>query len=138
MKYLSIIDPHTHLRGGEYETYHFLKQALRDAEKVGICAILEMPNPTPHLTSWKTIAPRIKECDKYRGNIFHGIHIGLTGNGKQVQKAIELAKSSQRRSETIWKKRVMSDKTFYVHSTGDMGIVNESTQKRNWKHSNHK
>ena len=133
MSYLSPYDGHVHLRGEEYAEHNFLKLAFLDALAVGLCGLTEEPNPKPHLIDWKAIEPRIKEVDHYRGEIFHGMNIGLTHNRDQVIKAIKLAKKSQESAENLWEKRIVGDKTYYVDSTGNMGIKNNDEQLRNWK-----
>ena len=119
-----IIDPHVHLRGEEYQGQEFLRKGFRDAKVVGIQALLEMPNPDPQLTSEKICNDRIGYVDLIRDGIYHGINIGLTDDIEQVKSALELVESSS---------RITADKVFYVHSTGNMGILDEDVQREIWK-----
>ncbi|MCD6343254.1 MAG: hypothetical protein J7L76_05670 [Spirochaetaceae bacterium] len=58
------IDPHVHLRGGEYESHkETLSHGFLTAWKSGLSGVFEMPNTTPPLTSEKTIAARIKAAE---------------------------------------------------------------------------
>jgi dihydroorotase len=121
--YASPIDPHVHLRGTEYET-DFLSLGFKHAKEVDLCAVLEQPNPTPNLTGDHIIAQRLSQAYDVKGEIFHGIHIGITTDLDQVTNAL----FSVQRSNLV-----TADKTFYVHSTGNMGILDEDVQKEIWK-----
>ena len=125
VKYLMPIDPHVHLRGEEYPNHNFLEPGFRDAQNVGLAAILEQPNPTPWLITEETIKTRKEKVQRVRGKIYHGIHIGLTNDLAQVASALELVMSG--------KYGLVSDKTFYVHSTGNMGILDPEIQRRMWR-----
>ena len=47
---LSPFDPHVHLRGMEYPSIAYLRQGIFDAQAVGLCGMMEMPNPSPPIT----------------------------------------------------------------------------------------
>src|SRR3989338_10994907 len=117
-----IIDPHVHLRGEEYKGYEFLRKGFSDAKVVGIQAMLEMPNPTPNLISYDVCKKRYDEVDLYQNGVFHGINIGLTDNMDQVKEMLSLVMRSREDRRRGNEGRITADKTFYVHSTGDMGI----------------
>ncbi len=131
MKYLSPLDPHVHLRGLEYQE-PFLDMALEDAEAVGLCALLEQPNPVPQLTSLVEIINRNRsfyehKTGKYSKNVFprlHGCHAGMTNDPLQVRDMI--------RAVMDGKTELNSIKTFYTHSTGNMGILDPEKQKFIW------
>lgn len=125
VKYISPIDPHVHLRGTEYLKNNFLKLGFQHARAVGLIAVLEQPNPEPQLIFQERVKSRLLQAEQFRGQIFHGIHIGLTNDENQVRKA--LMTSMQRAG------RIYSDKTFYVHSTGDMGILDQEYQRYLWQ-----
>jgi len=84
-----IIDPHVHLRGEEYNGQDFIMKGFQDAKILSIQAMLEMPNPDPQLTAYETCENRIREADIYRGEVYHGINIGLTNDIDQVRNALE-------------------------------------------------
>ncbi len=125
VEYLMPIDPHVHLRGKEYLNHNFLKLGSRDAKEVGLAAVLEQPNPTPWLINQETIQKRLDEASYYFSDIKHSIHIGLTNDLGQVRRALE---SIMERRESL-----ISDKTFYVHSTGNMGILGPNFQRKIWE-----
>ncbi|MEK6825557.1 MAG: hypothetical protein AABY00_02100 [Nanoarchaeota archaeon] len=124
VKYTSPILPHVHLRGKEYPEHNYLQLGFRDAKAVGAIAVLEQPNPTPNLIKEEPIRERIKQSEQYSGDIYHGIHIGLTNDLIQVEQAFTLAKE---RTSSI-----VGVKAFWVDSTGNMGIWNEEKQKEIW------
>ena len=124
VEYLAPIDPHVHLRGEEYPDHNFLIFGFRDAKMVGLAAVLEQPNPTPWLTSANIIRERLAKAEAYTGERYHGIHVGLTNNPEQVRHAMTCVNHLVGKSN--------SDKTFYVHSTGNMGILDEDLQKHIW------
>lgn len=123
VRYISPIDSHVHLRGEEYET-NFAKLGFRDARAVGICGLIEQPNTKPELISLLAVKQRRKQIVKFVGNIRHKIHIGLTQDLEQVKTALELV-TQQRHG-------LVSDKTYYVNSTGNMGILNPNLQRKIW------
>lgn len=114
MRYINPIDPHVHLRGTEYET-DFWSLGLEDAAAVGLCALLEMPNCEPNIIDYLTYNER---RGRYTGELYHGIHVGLTNNMHENRKTLG------------W---CTSDKIFYTNSTGDMGILDPDVQEQIWK-----
>ena len=127
MKYVKPIDPHVHLRGDEYKEIGYLGRGFKDAEAVGLCAVLEMPNPVPQLTNQKECEDRLMRPATGQ-KVFHGINIGLTNDMEQVEKALELLQ--------LGFKTITADKVFYTHSTGNMGILDEDVQKEIWELKN--
>lgn len=123
----SFIDPHVHLRGREYPSHPMMRYGFDDAAAVGIIGLAEQPNPDPQLTSLDTISLRMKEAEghRQRTNVAHTIHMGLTNNLSQVREAFESVISR--------KHGLSSVKAFWVHSTGNMGILDEDIQENIWK-----
>lgn len=124
MKYVKPIDPHVHLRGEEYAGLDYMRHGFEDAKKVGLCAMLEMPNPVPQLTGPEAIDARIEAADVLRGDIFHGINAGLTNDLDQVR---NISKHAQIGG------RITALKIFFTHSTGNMGILDEDIQRKIWR-----
>ncbi len=132
MEYVTPIDPHVHLRGQEYPDHPFMKWAIEDADKVGLACMLEQPNPKPWLTTSTTILERYEAFGKLcvsmyeeaeiSGTIDHNCHVGLTTDFEQAVAAIQFAKLTGR-----------ALKIFFVHSTGDMGILDAGYQQWLWK-----
>ena len=122
VRYIKPIDPHVHLRGEEYPT-NYLELGFKDARAVGLAGLLEQPNPKPQLTSIDKIMTRLTEARRYSNGIHHSVHIGLTTDLTQVEHALGCVMSEE---------GIVADKTFYVHSTGNMGILDPELQRRIW------
>ena len=130
VRYLSPIDPHVHLRWNEYPNHDFMQWGFDDARAVGLRAVIEQPNTEPALTTFETISERIKLVDRFRRNVVHAIHIGLTPNLHQQRTAMALV---MLRGDVL--DRIVSTKTFYVRSTksGEIEIVDPDYQKYSWE-----
>lgn len=130
MKYLKPIDPHVHLRGEEYADYEYPFLAFQDGMAVGLQFIYEMPNCKPFLVDKGTLDGRFPELgwpmEDTEPPIGHGMHVGLTNDPEQVRNAFRLIIQEQ------FHDRVRADKTFYTHSTGNMGILDEDYQRQIW------
>jgi dihydroorotase len=124
MRYVKVIDPHVHLRGTEYDI-DFRRMAFEDAAACGVAHIIEQPNPTPKLIDTRTTSMCLEMTRGVRGAVGHSIHIGITNDIEQVRKAFEAVM----RNEC----GLVSDKMFYVNSTGNMGILDHDYQRRVWK-----
>ena len=121
---LRIIEPHVHFRGDEYPDHNFLELGFRDLKEIRAAAALEQPNPKPWLVDRDSVRGRRIQANMYRGAIHHGVHIGMTNDPQQVTYALDLLRLRETGSN--------SDKTFYTHSTGNMGILEEDRQKHIW------
>ena len=94
MGYLTPIDPHVHMRGKEYATIPYAEWAIRDADSVGLSAILEQPNPQPWLISDRTIMERDRQMTDLYNKLYeegsvsgvphYGAHIGMTTDFEQA------------------------------------------------------
>lgn len=124
MRFLSCIDPHVHLRGEEYKT-NFLEMAMYDAKKVGLLAVMEMPNPVPWLTTLESIENRMARVND-ESNVNHRVNPGLTNDHDQVKTILKAVMDD--------KFGMRSDKIFYTHSTGNMGILDPEYQEWIWKY----
>lgn len=124
IKYISPINPHAHLRGTEY-SQPFMEWGIEDAIKVGLCHIIEMPNPTPNLVEKEVIQNRSLEGAKLtKGRIGHSIHPGITNDPQQVVRILE---------EVISNQGLVSDKAYYAYSTGGMNLTNLDIQRWIWQ-----
>ncbi|MEK6898361.1 MAG: hypothetical protein AABX28_03320 [Nanoarchaeota archaeon] len=136
MRYLSPIDTHVHFRGEEYKTHtynemSFMELGFWDAVDVGLIAVIDMPNPTPNLTTQKIIDKRIEFADLHNprvNNLNYAVHAGLTNDLNQVR---TIATFVQHSRETGIE--VVALKEFFAHSTGDMGITDPEQQKAIWR-----
>ena len=127
VEYLRPIDSHVHLRWMEKKDHlHFLKLGFKHARAVGLCAVLEQGNTEPPMTDEKIINERIALVDKYRKRIYHGIHIPFTPNSTQQLEAMDLVMTLDN--------RIVSDKIFYVRSTGSgkIEIIDTEQQRQSW------
>jgi dihydroorotase len=126
-----MIDPHAHLRDWKQESKETVKHGLSVAYRAGLDAVFEMPNTDPALTSKKVITERIALADRAMKDlkeeagantfsIFHGIFAGITDDANQIGDVVSLWKESD---------RVIGLKMFAGHSTGNMGITDESQQR---------
>lgn len=136
MTHLKPIDAHIHGRGSEYDT-DYLRLAMEDALAVGLCHVIEMPNPKPWLTTRELCDERHERWIKLQKalereysditahghtvneRIGHGVHVGLTTDFEQVKAALSWCRS---------------DKVFYSHSTGNLGLLDPDRQKAIWRH----
>lgn len=118
MKYIAPIDPHVHLRGSEYQE-DYLSWGLDDAKQVGLVGVIEMPNPQPFLTTNEAISERMNHVTYLNKGIEHRVHVGLTNDTKQI--------------EDVLRSNPVSDKIFYTHSTGNMGLLDHDLQKWIWQ-----
>ena len=127
VSYISPIDPHVHLRGEEYSNVKpsFLELGFRDAKEVGLIGVLEQPNPRPELINRSRIKNRFQEVSAFSRGVYHGVHIGMTDNLDQVMETLFVVKNGDT--------GLNSDKTFYTHSTGNMGILDHHMQRRIWE-----
>ena len=127
--YTRPIDPHVHLRGSEYKT-DFLRIGLQHAADCELSCVLEQPNPVPQLISPLVIARRnhLAEeimVDEDISGLEHHCHIGLTTRPAQVEMALKAAKNREH--------GIRAAKAFWVHSTGDMGLLDPEYQKKVWE-----
>ncbi len=125
MKYISPIDPHVHARWTENPDNH-LKLIHEQAKAVGLCAIMEMPNTTPTLTTIDSIHKRLEMVTNLQSRVRHYIHIGMTTDLNQVRSALQVI---QERAF----KQVVADKIFYTNSTGNTGLLDPDLQNEIWK-----
>lgn len=128
MQYLKICDPHVHLRGQEYPNHEYMVMAAQDCKAVGICAIAEMPNPKPWITSQSVAVERNKKWKQipWAEGIEHYCHVAMTTDADQTEGALRVAMCDKRST------RILGDKTFYSHSTGALGILDPSLQRWLW------
>lgn len=129
MRYTNPIDPHVHLRGDEYDV-NYASMALTDAAAVGLAGLIEMPNCKPFLTDRAAIVARLRHIRHLsyqvlgQRELFHGIHPGITTGLHQMGATlVDVA--------TEWS-GLSSDKIFYTHSTGNMGILDPELQREIW------
>lgn len=119
-----MIDPHVHLRDWGQQDRETLQHGISCAAAAGIDALFEMPNTDPVLTSAELIEKRIfdaREAVERAGVRMHyGLYAGLTSDPEQRARMIE--------THSRLFPAVIGFKLFAGHSTGHMGITEESAQ----------
>lgn len=123
MKMLRPIDPHVHLRGIEYEQ-PFAQMAFEDADKVGLYALGEMPNPTPNLITSGLLSQRHHTLASIKRDVKLMQHMGTTTDPALTVDAFRFA---------LTRTSCGAVKAFFSHSTGNMGILAEHDQRNIWK-----
>lgn len=116
-----MIDPHVHLRDWNQSAKETLEHGLKVAYESGLCAVFEMPNTDPVLTSRESIKKRIALADKSSIPIFHALYAGITSNTEQIEEVVIAHEELSL--------RVVGLKMFAGHSTGNMGIIKEEEQQ---------
>lgn len=119
-----MIDPHVHLRDWKQKDKETVAHGLRVAKAAGITRVFDMPNTNPPLTDRATVLDRLSLGSAEARKLGMGYHVyaGLTGDLAQVVAMARL------RDELF--PLVVGLKMFLAHSTGNMGLVDEETQRR--------
>jgi dihydroorotase len=121
-----MMGPHFHLRGWEQRHKDPLEHALIIVDRVGYDWISEMPNTDPALTSRDLVVRRIREAEEIISRlelkVKHSLYVGLTADPRQIEEAFQLYKELF--------PHVIGFKMFAGQSTGNMGIIKESEQRR--------
>ncbi|PIN89028.1 hypothetical protein COU60_05125 [Candidatus Pacearchaeota archaeon CG10_big_fil_rev_8_21_14_0_10_34_76] len=128
VKYTRPIDGHVHLRWLEH-SIPFALFAFQDAATVGYKALVEQVNTDPPLISLDMIRARKAYIDLVKKqaraeDILHKSYIGMTDDEGQVKTALRAVIDNP--------DLIAGDKTFYVHSTANMGLLRNRIWVRNW------
>src|SRR3989338_1188098 len=118
------IDPHVHFRDGPQSYKETVKHGLHVAERAGMSAVFDMPNPRPALTNYDAISRRIELAEAADSPVWYGFYIGMTSDEKQIEEAIRLYEMFD---------RAICFKMFAGHSTENMGIIEKPVQRRVYK-----
>lgn len=122
---MSMIDPHVHLRDWNQKDKETLSHGLMVAKKAGFSHVFDMPNTNPALTNRDAIIERLADAGdvvrKIKGMHYH-LYAGLTGDMDQVKAMVDVY------NELF--PLVVGLKLFAGHSTGNMGILDEETQRK--------
>jgi dihydroorotase len=129
-----MIDPHVHLRDWSQKHKETVRHGIEIAWLAGLDGFFEMPNTDPALTSGDRIVERIDLASdairelkrKYPDfNFFHGLYVGITADPVQIREVLNLYDAL-----FSW---IIGAKTFFGHSTQNMGIIEEEEQRRVWQ-----
>ena len=124
-----MIDGHVHLRDWEEKDKETIEHGMRVGLMCGFDTFLDMPNTKPSLTTKENALKRIEdgkkaiETLKKEGlSVNYSIFLGLTKSEEQIREMVELHSSLF--------PLVCGLKLFLSQSTGNMGITEESEQRR--------
>ncbi len=113
------IDPHVHFRDGPQSYKETVKHGLSVAERAGMTAVFDMPNPDPPLTSYDAVAKRIELAESADSPVWYGVYVGVTAGEKQIEEAVRLYDMFD---------SVIGIKMYAGHSTGNMGLITRPEQ----------
>ena len=116
------IDSHVHLRDFNQQYKETIKHGLSVARDSGIDAVFDMPNTNPPITSRDLVLERLRIAkDANVPEVFYGLYLGLTGNTEQIKQSVDVYRE--------FFPRVVGMKLYAGHSVGDLGVVNEESQR---------
>ena len=88
-----MIDTHVHFRDWDEKDKETLRHGIEVAYRAGLDGAFEQCNTKPALISRDMIEKRIEEADQVINvlgiDFFHGIHVGLTGDPKQIEEVYQ-------------------------------------------------
>ncbi|MDD3902440.1 MAG: dihydroorotase family protein [Sphaerochaeta sp.] len=116
-----MIDPHVHLRDWAQAEKETLEHGLSVASSCGIDEVFDMPNTSPPLIHRAAILKRLEDAQKGFPSVRYHLYAGLTQDPEQIQEVVGLCRE--------FPQQVIGLKLFAGHSTGNMGLVGEDTQK---------
>jgi dihydroorotase len=116
-----MIDPHVHCRDGNQYKKETIAHALSVAYRAGICAIFDMPNTDPPITTPELVRERLAIAEKAGSSVFYGLHIGLTSDREQIKRAVQCYRD-------LFPK-VVGLKMYAGHSVGDLAVIPEASQR---------
>jgi len=116
-----MIDPHVHLRDWAQQEKETLAHGLAVARSCHITAVFDMPNTTPALTRRESIMRRLSEAAALDTGVGYHLWAGVTADREQVLEVVQLVQELF--------PAVVGLKLFAGHSTGNMGLTEESEQR---------
>lgn len=117
-----MIDPHVHLRDWSQSAKETLQHGFEVALSVGIDEVCDMPNTDPPLTTAKAILRRLEQAKALGLPISYHVWAGVTSDPVQIRTVAQLASE--------WFPDIIGLKFFAGHSTGNMGLTDEQTQRQ--------
>lgn len=113
------IDPHTHCRDWGQSYKETIAHALDVARAQGLCAIFDMPNTNPPITTRELVDKRLALIPN-QSPVWYGLYIGATANPEQLREAVSIIRENP---------RVIGMKLFAGCSTGDLAVIEEADQQ---------
>lgn len=116
-----MIDAHVHLRDWGQTAKETLSHGMALALRCGIDELFDMPNTVPPLTTRLSVMKRIEDAKACNLALRYHLYVGLTSDPRQIEEAVELSRE--------FPQQVIGMKMFAGHSTGNMGMVEETLQR---------
>ncbi|MCR5732134.1 MAG: dihydroorotase family protein [Sphaerochaetaceae bacterium] len=126
-----MIDPHVHLRDWNQKEKETVEHGLMVAHKAGFTRLFDMPNTNPPITSREMAIERIALAQEVikkhfkKSHMAYSLYLGITGDREQIR---EVVSASQELFPLV-----CGLKLFAGQSTGNMGIVEKSSQSNIFK-----
>lgn len=117
-----MIDVHVHLRDWEQSSKETLAHGMGVARSCGVDEVFDMPNTNPPLTGRSAILKRLEDAQACNLDVRYHLWAGVTSDRDQLTQMVELHRELF--------PRVIGLKMFAGHSTGNMGLTEEETQKQ--------
>jgi len=122
-----MIDCHVHCRDWEQSYKETIGHVLRVGEHLGFSGVFDMPNTAPSIDSNGLVRLRLQDAEKCRSNVFYGLHMGLTSDGRQIEEAVKTYEKFFPGEED--RVGVVGFKMFAGKSVGDLTVANEEGQR---------
>ena len=117
-----MIDVHVHLRDWEQSNKETLAHGMGVALSCGVDEVFDMPNTNPPLTGRTAILKRFEDAQACNLAVCYHLWAGVTSDRTQLSEMVALHRELF--------PRVIGLKMFAGHSTGNMGLTEEETQKQ--------
>ena len=116
-----MIDMHVHLRDWAQRDKETLAHGMGVALLCGVDELFDMPNTSPPLTEREAILKRLEDASQCNAAVRYHLWAGVTSDYDQLMEVVKL------HHELF--PRVIGLKMFAGHSTGNMGLTEEESQK---------
>ncbi len=116
-----MIDAHVHLRDWGQSEKETLLHGMSVSLSCGVDELFDMPNTSPPLTDRASVAKRIADAKRCCLPVRYHLYAGVTADPRQIEEVVALTRE--------YPTEVIGLKMFAGHSTGDMGLTEEETQK---------
>ena len=116
-----MIDAHVHLRDWGQSEKETLLHGMSVALFCGVDELFDMPNTSPPLTDRASIEKRIADAKRCGLPVRYHLYAGVTDNPRQIEEVVRLTRE--------YPSEVIGLKMFAGHSTGNMGLTDDETQK---------
>ncbi len=115
-----MIDPHVHCRDGKQSYKSTIAEVFAIATSQGIETIFDMPNTDPPILREIDVKNRLTLVPKERRKNYF-LYMGLASDPKQIKEAVNTYNAYP---------EIIGFKLYAGQSTGNLGVVNEESQKK--------